>query len=320
MNGRVYNPTLARFVSADPLISNPDDTQNYNRYSYVHNRPMFYTDPSGFESANDNEEKYCNCDVVEGGFAAEKTADINTAGNRVRAIMAKQGAAGTPAAPINSLDAGSGGAKGISSEGKGVGAVAENEGLDDVTQPKLSQKEINKRLSLLDEKIEINATLLNPRIQKDEKLRAKASLNSYVKTDEGYNQLSKYKGSGILIMLKATGRSSVPPRTRKEELRNAKDRIDININGNGYAQVSGYNTFAELNGVRMYAHELHHAINPVYQGDRAEVTAMESANRAMRQYGGSMDATYDVGVRENYYLTTTKLPIGARIKETFSPL
>lgn len=48
----MYDPTLARFVSADPLISRPDDTQSYNRYSYVSNRPMFYTDPSGFSGAN----------------------------------------------------------------------------------------------------------------------------------------------------------------------------------------------------------------------------------------------------------------------------
>jgi len=53
MNGRVYDPTIARFVSADPLISKPDDTQSYNRYSYVTNRPMFYTDPSGFAGIND---------------------------------------------------------------------------------------------------------------------------------------------------------------------------------------------------------------------------------------------------------------------------
>ena len=52
MNGRVYDPTLARFMSADPLISRPDDTQSYNRYSYVSNRPMFYADPSGVAEDN----------------------------------------------------------------------------------------------------------------------------------------------------------------------------------------------------------------------------------------------------------------------------
>ncbi|SHH64167.1 tRNA(Glu)-specific nuclease WapA precursor [Vibrio aerogenes CECT 7868] len=47
MNGRVYDPILARFISADPYIQAPDNTQSYNRYSYVVNNPMKYSDPSG---------------------------------------------------------------------------------------------------------------------------------------------------------------------------------------------------------------------------------------------------------------------------------
>jgi len=48
MNGRLYDATLGRFVSADPHIQAPEMSQNYNRYSYVLNNPMKYTDPSGF--------------------------------------------------------------------------------------------------------------------------------------------------------------------------------------------------------------------------------------------------------------------------------
>lgn len=48
MNGRVYDPTLARFTSADPHIQAPHNTQSYNRYTYVLNNPMKYTDPSGY--------------------------------------------------------------------------------------------------------------------------------------------------------------------------------------------------------------------------------------------------------------------------------
>ncbi len=48
MNGRVYDPIIGRFLSADPYIQAPYDTQSYNRYSYVKNNPMKYTDPSGF--------------------------------------------------------------------------------------------------------------------------------------------------------------------------------------------------------------------------------------------------------------------------------
>ena len=48
MNGRVYDPVLGRFLSADPHITDPTFTQNFNRLSYVENNPLTYIDPSGF--------------------------------------------------------------------------------------------------------------------------------------------------------------------------------------------------------------------------------------------------------------------------------
>ena len=48
MNGRVYDPQLGRFLSADPFVQSPTSSQNYNRYSYALNNPMKYTDPSGY--------------------------------------------------------------------------------------------------------------------------------------------------------------------------------------------------------------------------------------------------------------------------------
>ncbi|MBK9477478.1 MAG: hypothetical protein KA450_02305 [Bacteroidia bacterium] len=48
MNGRMYDPVLARFLSPDKLLQNPSNTQNYNGYSYVLNNPLKYTDPSGW--------------------------------------------------------------------------------------------------------------------------------------------------------------------------------------------------------------------------------------------------------------------------------
>jgi len=47
MNGRMYDPILGRFLSADPFVQLPDLSQNFNRYSYVLNNPLRYTDPSG---------------------------------------------------------------------------------------------------------------------------------------------------------------------------------------------------------------------------------------------------------------------------------
>ena len=48
MNGRIYDPTLGRMLSPDPVVQAPTVGQNYNRYSYVLNNPLKYTDPSGY--------------------------------------------------------------------------------------------------------------------------------------------------------------------------------------------------------------------------------------------------------------------------------
>lgn len=48
MNGRVYDPTIGRFLSADPFVQAPEFSQSLNRYSYVMNNPLAATDPSGF--------------------------------------------------------------------------------------------------------------------------------------------------------------------------------------------------------------------------------------------------------------------------------
>ena len=37
MNGRIYDPTLGRFLQADPFVQAPDNSQSYNRYTYVLN-------------------------------------------------------------------------------------------------------------------------------------------------------------------------------------------------------------------------------------------------------------------------------------------
>lgn len=48
MNGRLYDPVIGRMISADPFVPEPGDLQSYNRYTYVNNNPLSYTDPSGF--------------------------------------------------------------------------------------------------------------------------------------------------------------------------------------------------------------------------------------------------------------------------------
>ena len=55
MNGRLYDPKLHRFLQPDNFVQDPSNTQNYNRYGYVLNNPLKYTDPSGEAGTNPNE-------------------------------------------------------------------------------------------------------------------------------------------------------------------------------------------------------------------------------------------------------------------------
>jgi RHS repeat-associated protein len=61
MNGRVYDYRLGRFLSVDPFIQAPLNSQSLNPYSYIMNNPLSGTDPTGYEStpkeAEDSKEK-----------------------------------------------------------------------------------------------------------------------------------------------------------------------------------------------------------------------------------------------------------------------
>ncbi|MDF2176845.1 SpvB/TcaC N-terminal domain-containing protein [Aliiglaciecola sp. CAU 1673] len=48
MNGRIYDSVTGRFVQADPIVQAPENGQSLNRYSYVFNNPLSYTDPTGY--------------------------------------------------------------------------------------------------------------------------------------------------------------------------------------------------------------------------------------------------------------------------------
>ena len=50
MGGRIYDAALGRVLQADPCVQDPTNTQSFNRYTYVFNNPLSYTDPSGYFS------------------------------------------------------------------------------------------------------------------------------------------------------------------------------------------------------------------------------------------------------------------------------
>jgi RHS repeat-associated protein len=55
---RSYDPVLARFTTPDTLVPNPRDPQDLNRYSYVGNNPLRYTDPTGHGKFKINPAKF----------------------------------------------------------------------------------------------------------------------------------------------------------------------------------------------------------------------------------------------------------------------
>ena len=46
-NARMYDPALGRFTQADTIVPEPSRPLAFDRYAYVYNNPVRYTDPSG---------------------------------------------------------------------------------------------------------------------------------------------------------------------------------------------------------------------------------------------------------------------------------
>src|SRR5262249_21924133 len=64
MNGRTYDPSMRHFLSANPQVSRPLNSQTYNRYSYVYNTRVNLTDPSGYAPPDSGGDPPPPIDVV----------------------------------------------------------------------------------------------------------------------------------------------------------------------------------------------------------------------------------------------------------------
>jgi RHS repeat-associated protein len=86
MNGRVYDYSLGRFMSVDPVIQSPTNSQSINPYSYIMNNPLSGTDPTGYTSCDADDPE--NCQEVAEELGKDEKADItqrqSVAGSRIK--------------------------------------------------------------------------------------------------------------------------------------------------------------------------------------------------------------------------------------------
>ena len=54
---RWYDPYISRFTQPDTIVPGAGDPQSWNRFSYVGNNPLAYSDPSGHDREQIMEEK-----------------------------------------------------------------------------------------------------------------------------------------------------------------------------------------------------------------------------------------------------------------------
>jgi len=81
MNGRVYDPSIGRFISADPNVPHPTNIQSYNRYSYVRNNPLIHIDPSGFREEEVREGEGWAAFMSFNKWASDLFNQFNTSAN-----------------------------------------------------------------------------------------------------------------------------------------------------------------------------------------------------------------------------------------------
>ena len=74
-NARWYDPAIGRFMQADTIVPPHQGTQGFDRYAYVNNNPMRYTDPSGHFSKEEIYAylvTYYDGDEQEASYTLEK--------------------------------------------------------------------------------------------------------------------------------------------------------------------------------------------------------------------------------------------------------
>jgi RHS repeat-associated protein len=83
-NARFYDPMLGRFTSPDSIVPEPGSVIGFNRFAYVNNNPVRYTDPSGhFECENLSNNQSIDCEKVVNELLQVLLVDGGDIGNEL---------------------------------------------------------------------------------------------------------------------------------------------------------------------------------------------------------------------------------------------
>ncbi|WP_245712858.1 RHS repeat-associated core domain-containing protein [Micromonospora nigra] len=102
IGARAYDPVIGRFISVDPIIDNKDP-QQWNPYSYGHNSPIHYSDPTGLKDCADDQCSTYSTPNSDGGRTIHepggKKTDYDENGNKRGQRSPKKGKGGNKPIP-----------------------------------------------------------------------------------------------------------------------------------------------------------------------------------------------------------------------------
>jgi RHS repeat-associated protein len=106
MKGRIYDYQLGRFLSVDPIIGSPLNSQALNPYSYVMNNPLAATDPTGYRCQVETGSRICGVDTgAAGGLVGSRTSSrIAREGGQKSGATTSQGPRQQSATPASDRD------------------------------------------------------------------------------------------------------------------------------------------------------------------------------------------------------------------------